>query len=223
MTEKTPTEPSATHQLPIRVGQETQQSSFTKPPVQQPIAVQPLQTRTGHSWRPVTESPVPATGRGHSWQALKRYPASSTGSGHSWQALKGHPASSTGSGHSWQALEGQPASPTESGHSWQAEKGRGRGHSWQAVKGKPVSSPGSGHSWKPVVGIPSQLHVIEPVNRSWKTGREGAITCELCAYTTERKEKYVEHLQCHITQRYMCKICGRACLKVKIFIIFFHH
>ena len=175
VTGKTPAVPSGTHQLPIHVGQETQQSSFAERSNQQPIAVQPLQTRTGHPWRPVTGQPVP-----------------STGSGRSWQAVKGHSGSSTGSGHSW-----------------------------QAVKGHPVSSIGKGNSWQPVAGIPSQLHVIEPVNRSWKTEREGAITCELCAYTTERKEKYVEHLQCHITQRYMCKICGRACLKVNIFIIFF--
>ena len=260
MTGKTPTEPSVTHQLPIRVGQETQQSSFAKRPNQQAIAVQSLQTRTGHSWRPiagqpvlstgsghswqpvkgqpvsstgsghpwqaVTEHPVSSTGSGHSWQAVTEHPVSSTGSGYSWQAVTEHPVSSTGSGHSWQPVKGQPVLATAKGHSWQPVKehpvsSTGSGHSWRPIKERPVSSTAKGHSWQPVSGIRSTLHVIEPVNRSWKTGREGAITCELCAYTTERKEKYVEHLQCHITQRYMCKICGRACLKVKVFIIFF--
>ena len=136
-----------------------------------------------------------------------QHPVTSTGKGHSWQAITGHHVGSTRRGHSWRSVRGHPMTSTR------------RVHSWRPVTRHPVASTGK---VQPVEAIPSpQLHVIEPVNRSWKTGREDAITCELCAYTTKRKEKYLEHLRCHITQRYICKICGRACLKVIIFVIFF--
>ena len=216
-----PTESSATLPAPIRVGQ-----------IQE--------TRASHSWRPVMGHPVSA-GRAHSWRSVRGHPVSSTGRGNSWGPVRGRPVYSSGRGHSLGPVMQHPVTSTGKGHSWQAITGHHvgstrRGHSWRSVRGHPMTSTRRVHSWRPVTrhpvastgkvqpveAIPSpQLHVIEPVNRSWKTGREGAITCELCAYTTERKEKYIEHLRCNITQRYMCKICGRACLQVNIFVTFF--
>ena len=63
------------------------------------------------------------------------------------------------------------------------------------------------------VSAPSPVE-IRPVNRSWKAAREGSVTCDLCAYTTERPEKLEQHARLHVTQRLVCKICRRACLKV---------
>ena len=190
------------------------------------------ETRTDHSWRPISGHPVSSSGKRHSWQAISGHPVASSQRGHSSGPVKGHPVSSTRGRHSWgpvrgrwQAVTGHPVAASRRGHSWRSVtrhpvSSTGRGHSWRQVTAHTIASIRRKLSQKPVAEIPSpQLNVIEPVNRSWKTGRKGAITCELCAYTTERKEKYVEHLRCHITQRYICKICGRACLKVNIFVI----
>ena len=193
----------------------------------QPVTRHPVSsTEKRHSSGPVTGHPVSSTEKRHSSGPLTGHPVSSTEKGHFSGPVMGHPVSSRGRGNSWRSVTGHPVSSTGRTHSWRpvtrhpvSTSGR---RSSQPVTGHPVSSTRRGNSHRPDAGIPlPQLHVIEPVNR--KGGREGAITCELCAYTTKRKEKYLEHLRCHITQRYMCKICDRACLKVNIVVIFFHH